>query len=223
MEAPTSAARASVLQLILVPAVITLGVSVLRLVGELLGWPRPWFNRGMGASIVGIAWLAPVFGIYFALRLAKSDQKPESFGRAAWYAILGVLVLVVLAFAPSLVGIEHSFYGRLLYGWTIFVVGALVAWRGWPALFKTLLVYGYAARVPVAIIMFFALRGNWGTHYDAVPPDFPAMSLMPKYLWLGFFPQLVLWVAYTILSGMLLGTIVASIARLVKLEREAPV
>jgi hypothetical protein len=221
MAEATASSRLSVGRLILIPGLITLAVTVLRLVGELQQWSSVWFSRTMGTSIVGITWLAPVFGIYFALRLSKSEDQPKSFLRAIWYSLLGVLVLVVLAFAPGLLGIEHSFYGRLLYGWTIFVVGALVAWRGWPALFKTLLAYGYTARVPVALIMFFAFRGNWGTHYDAVPPDAPALSLLPKDLWLGFFPQLVLWVAYTILSGMLVGTLVAGIARLVKLERQA--
>jgi hypothetical protein len=212
--------RLSVGRLILIPGLITLAVSVLRLVGELQHWSSVWFNRSMGASIIGIVWLAPIFGIYFALRLSNPEQRPKSFPKAIGYAFLGALILVVLAFARSLLGVEHSIYGRLLYGWAIFVAGALVAWRGWPALFKTLLAYGYFARVPVALIMFFAYRGNWGTHYDAVPPDVPALGLLAKYLWLGFFPQLVLWVAYTILSGMLVGTLVAGIARLVKLDRQ---
>jgi hypothetical protein len=217
----TLSEKASTAKLVLVPALITLAVTVLRLMGELQQWSSAWFSRTMGISIVGITWLAPVFGIYFALRLSQREDRPKSFLRAIWYSLLGVLVLVVLAFAPGLLGIEHSFYGRLLYGWTIFVAGALVAWRGWPALFKTLLAYAYCARVPVALIMFFAFRGNWGTHYDAVPPDVPPLSFLPKYLWLGFFPQLILWVAYTILSGMLVGTLVVGIVRLVKLERQA--
>jgi len=221
-EAPAPS-RLSVARLILIPGFITLAVTILRLVGELQHWSSAWFNRSMGASIIGITWLAPVFGIYFALRLSNTDQQPTSFLRAIWYSVLGTLVVVGLAFAPGLLGVEHSFYGRLLYGWAIFVAGALVAGLGWPALFKTLLAYGYFARLPVAIIMFLAYRGNWGTHYDAVPSDVPTLSLVPKYLWLGFFPQLVLWIAYTILSGMLLGTLVAGIARLVKLERRAPV
>jgi hypothetical protein len=214
--------RLSIGKLILVPGLITLAVTIFRLVGELQHWSSAWFNRSMGVSIIGITWLAPAFGIYFALRLANSDQRPKSFPRAIGFAFLGALVLLALAFAPSLLRVEHSFYGRLLYGWAIFVAGALVAWRGWPALFKTLLAYGYFARLPVALIMFLAYRGNWGTHYDAIPPDAPALGLAAEYLWLGFFPQLVLWVAYTILSLMLLGTLVAGIARLVKLERQVP-
>jgi hypothetical protein len=58
--------------------------------------------------------------------------------------------------------------------------------------------------------MFLAMRGNWGTHYDYVgmPPQFQ-MSLLPKFLWLGFFPQLVFWVGFTILTGSLAGSIAA--------------
>ena len=39
---------------------------------------------------------------------------------------------------------------------------------------RTLLAYGLAARIPVAGIMFLAMMGRWGTHYDYVgmPPEF---------------------------------------------------
>ncbi len=52
-------------RLILVPAVITLAVTLLRLVGELQQWSSALFNRsaGGGGAIVGIVWLVPVFGI----------------------------------------------------------------------------------------------------------------------------------------------------------------
>ncbi len=47
--------------------------------------------------------------------------------------------------------------------WSAFALAAIVTLPGWPALFKTLLAYGYAARIPVAIVMFFAFRGNWAS------------------------------------------------------------
>lgn len=206
--------RLCILRLVLVPGLITLAVTILRLVGELQRWSETWFNRGMGGSLVGITWLAPVFGVYFALRLANKDVGPKSFSRAIGLSVLGVLIFLCGLFLPGLLGIHHGFYGRLIYGWTLFVVAALLTWPGWPELFKTLLAYGYCARLPVAIIMFFAIRGSWGTHYDAAPPDLPVMGFVAKYLWIGFFPQLVLWVAYTILSGMLFGTFAAGIVRL---------
>jgi hypothetical protein len=197
-----------------VPALITLAVTLMRLAGELRGGSGPWFNRTTGASIVGITWLVPVFGIYFALKLKKLGRRPQSFAGAFGYSLLGALVLIAAAFLPDFLGIEWDFYGRLLYAWLFFAVAAGVTWRGWPELWQALVVYGYAARVPVVIVMFLAFRGNWGTHYDAVPPDFPGMAFWPKFLWLGFFPQLILWVAFTVLAGMFFGTLVAGIARL---------
>ncbi|MBI4165383.1 MAG: hypothetical protein HY508_06575 [Acidobacteria bacterium] len=213
----------SIPRLVAAPAAITLCVTLVRLAGELGHWSEGLFNRTMGWSIVAIIWLAPIVGIYFALKLAKSGAGPKSFLSSVGYSLLGVVVLLIFAFAPSMLKIQHGFYDRLLYGWAFFVVAALVTRRGWPQLFKVLAVYGFAARIPVAVIMFFAFRGNWGTHYDAVPLDMPALGLTTKYLWLGFFPQLTLWVAYTILAGMLFGTIVSGIARVVRIERGLPV
>ncbi len=223
ISAQVQAAPVSRGRLILVPALITLAVTVLRLVGELQRWPETLFNRTMGGSLIAITWLAPVVGIYLALRLVKSGSPPQSYLRGIKYALLGVIVLVVCAYIPSLLRIQHGFYDRLIYGWLFFVVSAVITYRGWPELFKTLLAYAFAARIPVAIIMFFAIRGGWGTHYDAVPPNLPAMGFVAKYLWLGFFPQLTLWVAYTILAGMLFGAIVAGIAFVVKIDRGSPV
>jgi hypothetical protein len=212
-------------RLIMTPALITLALTVLRLVGELEHWTPLLFNpaSGGGGALVGISWLPPFFGVYFALKLAHAGNPPKSYLRAIGYSLLGTIVLVMCAFAPSVLAIEHGFYDRLIYGWSFFMLAALITWRGWPELFKTLLAYGLAARIPVAIIMFFAFRGQWGTHYDAVPPDAPPLGLVAKYLWLGFFPQLTLWVAFTILAGMLFGTIAAGILRLVKIERGVPV
>jgi hypothetical protein len=221
MTEAQSANRLCILRLVFVPGLITLAVTVLRLVGELQRWSEMWFNRSMGWSVVGITWLAPVFGVYFALKLAKTGAGPKSFPRAIGYSLLGVLILLCGLFLPGLLGIHHGFYGRLIYGWTLFAVAALVTLPGWPELFKTLLAYGYCARLPVAIIMFFAIRGSWGTHYDAVPPDLPVLGFVAKYLWIGFFPQLILWAAYTILSGMLFGTFAAGIARLRKPRPQA--
>jgi hypothetical protein len=63
--------------------------------------------------------------------------------------------------------------------------------------------------------MYFAMRGNWGTHYDAVPPNAPeAMNqLGPKYFWLALLPQLIAWVGFTVVSGALFGSVTVAIAR----------
>jgi hypothetical protein len=68
--------------LILVPAVITLAVTLLRLVGELLRWNPTLFSREAGGAgaIVGIVWLVPVFGGYFAWKLVQAGDRFESAG-----------------------------------------------------------------------------------------------------------------------------------------------
>ena len=91
------------------------------------------------------------------------------------------------------------------------VIGAAVAYRGWPALGRTLLAYGAAARVPVMIVMLFAILGNWGTHYDVVPPGFPAMNPIAKWLLIGVLPQLTLWIWFTIAAGAVCGTIAVAV------------
>jgi hypothetical protein len=209
--------RISISKLILVPAVVTLAVTILRLVGELSHGSRTWFTTDMGASIVAIVWLAPVFGIYFAIRLVRDGNAPPSYWRAPAFAALGVAIVLAqgyIARVLGFLGLKTSFHVRLLYIWSILALAALVTLPGWPALFKTLLAYAYSARIPVAIIMFFAFRGHWGTHYDATPSDMPAgISFLAKYLWLGFFPQLVFWVGFTVLAGMFFGSLAAPLAR----------
>jgi hypothetical protein len=59
--------------LIKVPAIITLAVTLLRLVGEFMNLPSWLANKQPGGpgALIGIAWLAPVFGVYFAGKLAS--------------------------------------------------------------------------------------------------------------------------------------------------------
>jgi hypothetical protein len=212
-----SSARQSIKQLILVPAIITLVVTLLRLLGELCHWSTAWFTTDMGPSIVAIVWLAPLFGVYFALRLAARGEGPASPWRAILFAMLGVAVVIAAFFVAPALHLNASFCTRLIAIWSILALGTLATLAGWPTLFKTMLAYAYSARVPVAILMFFAIRGGWGTHYDAAPSDMPAgMALLPKYLWLGFFPQLIFWVGFTTVSGMLFGSVAAALARLVR-------
>ncbi len=65
-------------KLILVPAVITLAITLLRLVGELQGWSPGLFSRaaGGGGALVGISWLVPIFGAWFGWKLAKAGGAP---------------------------------------------------------------------------------------------------------------------------------------------------
>ena len=91
------------------------------------------------------------------------------------------------------------------------LVGGVVASRGWTALGRTLFVYGLAARVPVAALMLPAIIGKWGTHYDALPPNWPAMGPVQTWALIGLLPQMTLWIGLTLLTGMLTGSITGAI------------
>jgi hypothetical protein len=205
----------AITKLILVPAIITLAITLLRLVGELEHWSETLFSRqpGGGFSLVGISWIAPIFGIYFAIKLAHSGEGPKSAGMAVLWSILGLLP-VVAGFAvfgesqfkspPLLVAIAFLLIG----------LGALVPAIGWYGLGKVLLAYAFAARIPVAIIMFLALRGHWGTHYDVTPPGFPTdLGFWKTYLYIAFLPQMFMWIAYTTIFGSLFGSIAAAFVK----------
>ncbi len=86
--------KVSILRLIFIPGLITLGVTILRLAGELQHWSKTFFNPTPGGpwSLVGISWLAPVFGIYFALKLSAGDERPTSAGRSLGFATLGFVL-----------------------------------------------------------------------------------------------------------------------------------
>ena len=209
-----SGGRVSTIHLIAIPAVITLAITVVRLIGEMQGWSRVWFNPapGGGGALFGIVWLVPIFGVYFAVKLSNAGEGPAGAGRAVLFSLLGIVVVVVgfvIAFKVS----QPGLLGAQVAVGLAAVVATILQRRAWPALFKTLLAYGYAARIPVAVIMFFAIRGSWGTHYDGPPPGFPAdISWFPKFILIGVLPQLVFWVAFTVIVGTLFGAAAVAIA-----------
>ncbi len=152
--------RPNIQKLIAFPAFVTLLVTLLRLTAELRNLPGWLASREAGGAgaLIGVAWLAPVFGVYFAAKLAD---------------------------AP----------GKL-----------------WKNLLKTLFACGLAARIPVVVIMGLAIFGNWGTHYDAFPPDMADMSPLMKFFFGGVVAQLVFRVCiWTVGTGMLAGLIASKI------------
>jgi hypothetical protein len=152
--------RLSYWKLILVPALITLGITLLRLGAEFMDLPAWLASKKVGGpgALIGISWLPPIFGVYFAIKLVGAPGK---------------------------------------------------LWRN---LFKTLLLYGLAARIPVIIIMGLAIYGNWGTHYDAFAGSLAGATPVVKFLRGGVLIQLVWWVLiWTVGSGMLTGLITAFI------------
>lgn len=210
----TSGSSISITRLILVPSVITLAVTGLRLVGELQHWPTRLFNPEAGGpgSIIGIAWLAPIFGIYFALKLARAGETPAGAVRVIGFAVLALVVTFAGGFFGF--GMKAEFPGKILIGLVLIAAGVVIPFFGWRALSRVLLAYGYAARIPVLILMYFAMRGNWGTHYDAIPPELPQdMSFWTKYVELAVVPQMLMWIAFTMIMGSLFGGIAIALIR----------
>jgi hypothetical protein len=214
MADSNSGSRPSITQLILVPAIITLAITILRLVGELQHWSPTLFRSTAGGvgALVGIAWLPFIFGPYFAIKLARAGAWPGGTGKSIGFAVLGFVVTFCggfVGFAPMV-----TFPGHIIVGMALMAGGAALQFKGWPGLAKTLLAYGYAARIPVVILMFFALRGSWGTHYDALPPNYAGPAdLWGKYFLVALLPQLIIWPVYTIIVGSLFGSIANAIAR----------
>jgi hypothetical protein len=201
-------------------ALLSFAVTGLRLAGELLGWSGAWFSRVTGSLVpvgavswvVGITWLALPFGAYLAWRRARAGQARAIAGRGVLLAFAATLLLYGGARLVPL--LELGPPGFLLAIWTVGVLAAVVAWRAWPALARVLLAYGLLSRLAVALVMFLALRGHWGTHYDYA--DVPQVRQLPfwtAYLAVAVFPQLVFWVAFTVVAGMLAGTLTAALSR----------
>ena len=212
------------LRLIWITACLSLAVTALRLLGELRHWAPAWFSSATGGYIpsgiswlVGITWLAIPFGAYFGLKLYRGGYGPPALERSIGYGAFGVIVLLACDYLLHPIILKHvslEWPRTTVFLWLYIVIAALLQFSGWSSLSRTLLIYGFAARIPVAIIMFFAFRGHWGTHYDYVglPPQFQ-MSFWPAFLWLAFFPQLVFWVSFTVLVGVLSGSIAAAARR----------
>jgi hypothetical protein len=205
----------SITSLITIPALITLGVTILRLVGELEHWPKLFFSTaaGGGGAIVGISWLPIIFGPYFALKLAGAGDRPPSLGKAAGFAVLGLVVLVL---GGVLAGVTRSHLLILtLIAFLVMLVAAFIPGIGWRSLGNTLLAYAFAARIPVLIVMFLAMRGNgghgWGTHYDIVDPMLAQASFARKFFYEAILPQMTLWIAWTVVVGSIIGVIVVAV------------
>ena len=208
----------STTSLIAVPALITLGITVLRLAGELEHWPRPWFSTaaGGGGAIVGIFWLPIIFGPYFALKLAGAGEGCASLGKAIGLALAGLGVMVLGAMLLGVVMTLH--HPKLtVIGFLVMLAAAFIPGIGWRSLGNTLIAYAFAARIPVVIVMLLAMLGNggqgWGTHYDVTPPNSAFHSFAAKFFYDALLPQLTLWIGWTVVVGSIFGVIAAAIAR----------
>lgn len=201
-------------KLVLVPALITLAVTLLRLVGELQHWSPRFFSReaGGGGALVGISWLVPVFGAWFGWKLAAAGERPRGTWRALGLTLVAFAALPASGLIASRLGLPEMSVATLAVFGVVSLAALALAWYAWPALGRTLLAYGLAARVPVIVVMLAAILGGWGTHYDAMPPGAPPMSGLRLWLVAGVLPQLTIWQWFTVVVGGLFGIVAAAIA-----------
>jgi hypothetical protein len=75
-----SASRISISRLVLVPTLVTLGVTLLRLLGNCAA------GRVRGSTKTAASWesrgLPPTIGVYFAWKLWREDERIERIDRA---------------------------------------------------------------------------------------------------------------------------------------------
>ncbi len=210
-----TSSKVSIGSLVLIPALITLAITILRLVGELEGWSRLFFSRapGGGMAIVGISWLPIIFGPYFAWKLATANEGPSSNGKAIGMCVVGFVVFFLGAVAFG-IGFNKHITALLLLGLVLELASAFIPRLGWRALGNALLVYAFAARIPVVVVMFIAMSADggqgWGTHYDVTTPGFVVTSFAQKFIDLAVLPQMSLWIGWTVIVGGLLGSIYAA-------------
>jgi hypothetical protein len=199
------------LKWIFVPFVITLAVTAIRLLGELNQWSRFWFNPepGGGGAPIGISWLIPVFGFYFGYRLAKAGHLPPSAGRQILWSLGAIALMILAAAAGNALGLSMTMLEVLICAASL--VGAYLACRPWRALGRIHFAYALAARIPVALLMLFAIYGDWGTHYDLAPAGFPDVGPLSKWLIIGLLPQMTVWIGFTIAVGGIFGVIGAKV------------
>jgi hypothetical protein len=200
------------LHLVAPPALLALAVTLVRLAGERLDLAPALFGKDAGSvgAIVGIIWLAPFVGAYLGWRLAQAERVPPPPGRVARHAAAAAALFVT--FGGCVAWLWPPYQVQVVLGAAVAAGIVALQLRGWPAFGRAMFAYALCSRLPVTVVMFFAIQGAWGTHYDAFPPGFPITDPLQKWLWGGVVVQLTVWVGITVLLGSLGGSVAAVIA-----------
>ena len=208
-------ASPSTSRLIVVPALIATGVTALRAFGEVHQWPEPLVNSAVcGKAILGVVWLVPIFGIYFALRLFRAGSAPKFVGRPMIFAMASLPLKLLGTFVMERPGV--GYITRVSLNFVVTLPALVLQAVAWPDLFRALLAYGYASRIPIAVVEYLAMRGHWGTHYDALDPGFPQIGFWQNYARVNLVPNIFFMEAYTVVVGGLLGIFAVAAMRRLK-------
>lgn len=204
--------RPSPFRLLLWPILITLAVSVARL---LLQWQEVIPARSGGAfHPLGITWLALAVGAWLGWRLVRAGAVLPR--RAMVIATVALLILVagmgilMSGIDPKATGEAAEQMMRDTGPKILAVAGAatVVAFVAWTRLAALLLLYGLVARLTVLAITWFAKFQGWNTHYTKFGPSGIEYD-MARTMESAAFAQLGFWVPFTIVTGGFCGTLAA--------------
>jgi hypothetical protein len=204
-EATVSAVRACA-RALWIAGLITLAITVLRVVGEVNQWAPLLFARsaGGGAGLVGIGWLIPAVGFWFGRTLARRGHEVGDRARALRRCGLGLLgVAVTLALGRFVLPVTVGTFAFVLVA---LAACSPAAFAAWPALARVLLVYALLARLPTVLVTILAVANDWGTHYERLAPGSAPMSDGARTLVLCA-AQFGIWIPLTLLLGSLAGTL----------------
>ncbi len=184
----------------------SLAVTLVRLAGERARWAEWLFGRaaGGGGGVIGIGWLIPACGLWFAAVLARQGRGPASRWRALRTFGLG-LAGVALALGLGRFVLPVTF-GTFAFVSMASTACAVTSFYAWPALARVLLVYAIVARLPILVITVVAVANSWGTHYERLAPGSPPMSDSARIVVLCG-AQLGIWVPLTLLVGGFTGAL----------------
>lgn len=201
-------------RLILWPSLLTLAISITRLVGEQQGWVTD--ESGGAGALLGISWCIPLFGGWFGWRLARAGSFPR--GKKPWlWALLATLAFVgtmAYGFRPLLHADKSDATFELvraavLHGVLVGLAGACAMFFVWPRLACTLLLYGLGARATVVAITWYAKSQDLHTHHVKFGPPGIERDSMQETMVSACLAQFGAWVPLTIFGGMLVGCLCA--------------
>lgn len=202
----------AILPLILWPSVVTLLVSVARLVAEVQGWTTT--ASGGRFAWLGISWLAFVFGGWFGWRLGRAGSMPSVPRAWLWPLLAFLLIAGTAAWRFRQIDMKDSTPAAMpplrTAVWIIIGVAvpmALLQFMVWRRLAATMLLYGSLARVTVIGLTWLAKDRGWDTHYTKFGPGGVEVD-MADTMASATTAQLGFWVPFTIVAGTLVGAIV---------------
>lgn len=202
------------LRLLLWPSLITMAISFLRLFGE----KNEWFSPQSGGAFhpLGIVWCAFVFGGWFGKRLAAAGAgprvgKPALASTLLFVAMIAGMVASVMLTSGNPRDLPNTPEGQAVLRTSVLTVAttAAVVMLGsfvvWPALARTLLVYGLFERGVVVAITWLAKVQGWNTHYTKFGPNGFEYDL-ERTVTSASIAQFGVWVPFTVLAGGMVGS-----------------